>query len=93
MNAQSAATTSDTQANSRWKTPLTEALGCRYPIVQTAMGWVSDANLVIATTRAGGFGFLAGATIASDDIEAEICQALAPCEVFIHHDPQSVVQS
>lgn len=28
-----------------------------------------------------------------DDIEAEICQALAPCEVFIHHDPQSVVQS
>lgn len=27
-----------------------------------------------------------------DDIEAEICQALAPCEVFIHHDPCSVVQ-
>jgi len=26
-----------------------------------------------------------------DDIEKEICQALAPCEVFIHHDPQSVV--
>ena len=26
-----------------------------------------------------------------DDIEAEICQALAPCEVFIHHDPTSVV--
>ena len=26
-----------------------------------------------------------------DDIEAEICQALAPCEVFIHHDPSSVV--
>ena len=48
------------------QTRLTEALGCRYPIVQTAMGWVSDANLVIATTRAGGFGFLAGATIASE---------------------------
>lgn len=46
---------------SRWlNTPLTEALGCRYPIVQTAMGWVADANLVIATTQAGGFGFLAG---------------------------------
>ena len=56
----------------RWCTPLTEALGCRYPIVQTAMGWVSDANLVIATTRAGGFGFLAGATIPSEDIEAQI---------------------
>jgi len=26
-----------------------------------------------------------------NDIEAEICQALAPCEVFIHHDPHSVV--
>jgi len=28
-----------------------------------------------------------------EDIEAEICEALAPCEVFIHHDPSSVVQS
>ena len=27
-------------------TPLTQALGCRYPIIQTAMGWVSDADLV-----------------------------------------------
>jgi ferrous-iron efflux pump FieF len=27
-----------------------------------------------------------------DDIEKEICQALAPCEVFIHHDPSSVVR-
>lgn len=25
-----------------------------------------------------------------DEIEAEICQALAPCEVFIHQDPTSV---
>mgnify|MGYP000111979307 CR=1 FL=1 len=56
----------------RLNTPLTQALGCRYPVIQTAMGWVSDANLVIATTRAGGFGFLAGATIPSEDVEAEI---------------------
>lgn len=27
-----------------------------------------------------------------DEIEAKICQLLAPCEVFIHHDPSSVVQ-
>ncbi|MEP3824024.1 MAG: nitronate monooxygenase [Marinobacter sp.] len=54
------------------KTRLTEALGCRYPIIQTAMGWVSDANLVIATTNAGGFGFLAGATIDAADLEGEI---------------------
>lgn len=26
-----------------------------------------------------------------DDIEAKICEALAPCEVFIHQDPSSVV--
>ena len=53
-------------------TPLTAALGCRYPIVQTAMGWVADAGLVSATTRAGGFGFLAGATIAAEALEGEI---------------------
>lgn len=28
-----------------------------------------------------------------DDIETEICQAFTPCEVFIHHDPISVVQN
>ena len=28
-----------------------------------------------------------------DEIEAEICQILAPCEVFIHHDPSSVVKN
>ncbi len=59
------------------RTPVTERLGCRYPIVQTAMGWVADANLVIATTRAGGFGFLAGATLAADQLEAEIKKVIA----------------
>lgn len=53
-------------------TELTERLGCRYPIIQTAMGWVSDAHLVIATTQGGGFGFLAGATIEADKLEGEI---------------------
>jgi ferrous-iron efflux pump FieF len=28
-----------------------------------------------------------------DEIEAEICSALAPCEVFIHQDPTSVFQN
>ena len=53
-------------------TPLCDLLGCRYPIVQTGMGWVTGSELVAATTNAGGFGFLAGATIAADRIEAEI---------------------
>jgi len=56
----------------RLRTPLCDLLGCRYPIVQTAMGWVADARLVAATTNAGGFGFLAGATIPADQLEDEI---------------------
>lgn len=54
------------------RTPLCDLLGCRYPIVQTAMGWVAGSRLVAATTNAGGFGFLAGATIPADQVEAEI---------------------
>ena len=54
------------------RTPLCDLLGCRYPIVQTAMGWVAGSELVAATTKAGGFGFLAGATIDADQVEAEI---------------------
>ncbi len=54
------------------RTPLCDLLGCRYPVVQTAMGWVAGSSLVAATTNAGGFGFLAGATIAADQVEAEI---------------------
>ena len=33
-------------------TRLTELLGCRYPIIQTAMGWVADPKLVAATGNA-----------------------------------------
>ena len=54
------------------KTRLTEKLGCRYPIVQTAMGWVADPRLVAGSCNAGGFGFLAGATIPADEIERDI---------------------
>lgn len=53
-------------------TKLTELLGCRYPIIQTAMGWVADARLVAATGNAGGFGFLAGAVMTPDEIKQGI---------------------
>lgn len=53
-------------------TRITELLGCRYPVIQTAMGWVADPNLVAATCNAGGFGFLAGATIPPEQMEADI---------------------
>lgn len=58
--------------NAALNTSLCELLGCRVPVVQTAMGWVAGSSLVAATTNAGGFGFLAGATIAADRVEAEI---------------------
>ena len=53
-------------------TRLTELLGCQYPIVQTAMGWVADPNLVAGSCNAGGFGFLAGATIPANEMERDI---------------------
>lgn len=53
-------------------TRLTTLLGCKYPIVQTAMGWVADPKLVAGSCNAGAFGFLAGATIPAAEMEGEI---------------------
>ena len=53
-------------------TPLTKALGCEYPIIQTAMGWVSTSSLVSASIEAGAFGFLAAAVMTPEECEAEI---------------------
>lgn len=38
--------------------PICDLLGCRYPIVLAGMGGVARAELVLAVTRGGGFGFL-----------------------------------
>lgn len=54
------------------ETRLTKLLGCQYPIVQTAMGWVADPKLVAASCNAGAFGFLAGATIPPNEMERDI---------------------
>jgi len=54
------------------ETRLTQLLGCKYPIVQTAMGWVADPGLVAGSCNAGGFGFLAGATIPAAEMERDI---------------------
>jgi len=45
------------------QTELTRLTGCRYPIVQTGMGYVSGARLVSATANAGGLGIIASATM------------------------------
>ncbi|MEO5587850.1 MAG: nitronate monooxygenase [Novosphingobium sp.] len=44
-------------------TVLTERLGCRLPVIQTAMGWVATPALVAASSNAGAFGFLAAAVM------------------------------
>jgi NAD(P)H-dependent flavin oxidoreductase YrpB (nitropropane dioxygenase family) len=54
------------------ETRLTSLLGCKYPIVQTAMGWIADPRLVAGSCNAGGFGFLAGATIPPEEMERDI---------------------
>lgn len=54
------------------RTILCDRLGCRYPVVQTAMGWVADAKLTAATCNAGGFGFFAGATTEAGDVENQL---------------------
>jgi len=53
-------------------TKLCQLLGCEYPIIQTAMGWVADPSLVAATCNAGGFGFLAGAVMTPAEVEQGI---------------------
>ncbi|MES2042726.1 MAG: nitronate monooxygenase [Pseudomonadota bacterium] len=53
-------------------TVLTERLGCAAPIIQTAMGWVAEPALVIASSNAGAFGFLGCAVMTPDEAAAKI---------------------
>lgn len=54
-------------------TALTARLGCRLPVIQTAMGWIATPELVAASSNAGAFGFLAGAVMKP----AELGEAIA----------------
>ena len=47
-------------------TRFCDLVGCRLPIVQTGMGWVSGANLTAATAAAGGLGILASITMTGE---------------------------
>jgi len=53
-------------------TRICELFGCKYPIVQTGMGWVSGPRLTAATSAAGGFGILSAATLRFDELQAAI---------------------
>ena len=56
------------------RTPLTELVGVRHPVVQTGMGWVSGPRLVTGTANAGGLGILASATMTYDELERAILE-------------------
>jgi NAD(P)H-dependent flavin oxidoreductase YrpB (nitropropane dioxygenase family) len=56
------------------KTPLTDLVGVRHPVVQTGMGWVAGPRLVSGTANAGGLGILASATMTIEELEKAIIE-------------------
>jgi NAD(P)H-dependent flavin oxidoreductase YrpB (nitropropane dioxygenase family) len=56
------------------RTPLTNLLGVRHPVVQAAMGYVSGPRLAAATSNAGGLGLIASATMSLDELRAAIAE-------------------
>jgi NAD(P)H-dependent flavin oxidoreductase YrpB (nitropropane dioxygenase family) len=56
------------------RTRLCDIFGVRYPILQTAMGWVATPELVAGTANAGGMGFLACAVMRPADADAAIAR-------------------
>ena len=66
------ANSANTTPNGPLDTPLTRMLGCRVPVVQTAMGWISTPQLVAASSDAGAFGFLAAAVMTPRELDGEI---------------------
>ncbi|MEI6457386.1 MAG: nitronate monooxygenase [Pseudomonadota bacterium] len=63
--------------NSLLHTRLTERLGCRHPIIQTAMGWIAEPPLVAAVCDAGGFGFLGAAVMTPAELTMKIADLRA----------------
>ncbi len=55
-------------------TELTRRLGCRLPVIQTAMGWIATPQLVAASSNAGAFGFLAAAVMAPAEVDESIAR-------------------
>jgi NAD(P)H-dependent flavin oxidoreductase YrpB (nitropropane dioxygenase family) len=65
-------TPSDSAGHPALRTRFCALVGCRLPVVQTGMGWVSGASLTAATSAAGGFGILAAVTMTGDQTAAAI---------------------
>ncbi|MGB3053041.1 MAG: nitronate monooxygenase, partial [Polyangiales bacterium] len=75
--AQSSAPKKDKKAKttkSALHTRICDMFGIEYPIIQTGMGWVSGATLTSATSRAGGLGILAAATMTFRELQEAIAK-------------------
>lgn len=75
-------------------TPLCRLTGIRHPIVQTGMGFVADARLAAETSRAGGLGVIASATMSVPELAVavrEVKEATdAPFAVNVRSDSPDV---
>ena len=58
--------------NGSLRTDACDLLGCEQPIVLAGMGGVARSELVIAVTRAGGFGFLGMVRESPSSIRREV---------------------
>jgi len=55
-------------------TIMTQRLGCQWPIIQTAMGWVAEPSLVIGSSNAGAFGFLGAAVMTPPEAREKLLE-------------------
>jgi len=78
------------------KTRATALFGIDYPVVQTGMGYVSDARLTAATSAAGGLGIIGSGLMSFDQLDKAIAavkeQTDKPFGVNIRADQPDVEQ-
>ncbi|MGH3245596.1 MAG: NAD(P)H-dependent flavin oxidoreductase [Trebonia sp.] len=61
-----------TIAHPALSTRVTELFGIEYPVVQTGMGYVSDARLTAATSAAGGLGIIGSGLMSYEELDTAI---------------------
>src|SRR5438477_13105884 len=59
------------------KTPLSERLGIRYPIIQAGMVWTSGWKLAVASARAGALGLIGAGSMKPELFREHIQKAKA----------------
>ncbi|OYO16564.1 2-nitropropane dioxygenase [Enemella dayhoffiae] len=78
------------------QTRATRLFGVRHPLVQTGMGFVSDAGLTAATSAAGGLGILSSGLLSFDELARAIddvrARTDAPFGVNVRADQPDVEQ-